>query len=143
MLRDVSYEVYQQYKDRLPENWAKRAKHWYGEYFRVQKGAESWRRGDIETYGQLSCESGKPSIYKYEIGSAELKILYDIMRKADGIYRGRFSGAGVKECCMALFDPIYEKEIVAKVSMDYLKYFPYLEEKYSVNICGSADGVRL
>ena len=44
---------------------------------------------------------------------------------------------------MALFDPAYEEEIVAKVSKEYLKYFPYLEEKYSVHICTSADGVKL
>ena len=143
VLRDVPYEVYLQYKDRLPENWARRAEHWYGEYFRVQKGAESWRRGDIETYGRLSFESGESSIYKYETGSAELKTLYEIMRNTDGIYGGRFSGAGFKGCCMALFDPSYEEEMVAKVSKEYLKYFPYLEDKYSVHICESADGVRV
>ena len=56
----------------------------------------------------MSFESGESSIYKYETGSAELKTLYDIMRNTDGIYGGRFSGAGFKGCCMALFDPAYE-----------------------------------
>ena len=142
-LRDVPYEVYMQYKDRLPENWAKRAAHWYGEYFRVQKGAGAWAQGDIEAYGQLSFESGESSINLYETGSAELKSLYEIMRQTDGIYGGRFSGAGFKGCCMALFDPAYEESMVEKVTREYLKAFPYLEGKYSVHICESADGAKI
>ena len=90
-----------------------------------------------------SGSKGESSNYKYETESAELKALYDIMRNTDGIYGGRFSGEGFKGCGMALFDPAYEEEIVAKVSKEYLKYFPYLEDKYSVHICESADGVKL
>lgn len=143
VLRDVPYEVYLQYKDRLPENWAKRAEHWYTEYFRVQKGAEAWARGDLETYGNLSFESGKSSIYNWETGSPELKTLYEIMTRTEGIYGGRFSGAGFKGCCMALINPAYEEQISAYVTNEYLKVFPYLEGKYSVHMCESADGVSL
>ena len=142
-LRDVPYEVYQQYKDRLPENFAKRAEHWYTEMERVQLGAEAWRRGDIETYGQLSFESGYSSIYNWETGSPELKGLYEIMRTTRGIYGGRFSGAGFKGCCMALIDPAYEEDILSRVTKEYLKQFPELEGKYSVHICKSEDGVSL
>ena len=50
-LRDVPKEVFLQYKDRLPENWRKRAEHFYSESERVEKAAEAWRRGDIEEDG--------------------------------------------------------------------------------------------
>ena len=142
-LRDVPYEVYLKYKDRLPENWRKRAEHWYTEYDRVQKGAEAWRRGDIEEFGRLSFESGRSSIYNWETGSPELKALYEIMTRTDGIYGGRFSGAGFKGCCMALIDPAYEESIKETVTREYLKAFPHLEGKYSVHICETADGVKL
>ena len=142
-LRDVPVEVYHQYKDRLPENWRKRAEHWYTEFDRVQRGAEAWRRGDIEEYGRLSFESGKSSIYNWETGSPELKTLYEIMTQTDGIYGGRFSGAGFKGCCMALIDPSFEQSITERVTKEYLKAFPQLEGKYSVHICESADGVTL
>ena len=140
-LRDVPYEVYLQYKDRLPENFAKRAEHWFSEFSRVQQGAEAWRRGDLETYGKLSFESGYSSIYNYETGSPELKSLYEIMTRTDGIYGGRFSGAGFKGCCMALIDPAYEEAITRQVTQQYLKEFPLLEGKYSVHICSSANGI--
>ena len=142
-LRDVPYETYLQYRDKLPENWRKRAEHWYTEFQRVQKGAECWRRGDIEAFGQLSFESGKSSIYNYETGSPELKALYEIMTRTEGIYGGRFSGAGFKGCCMALIDPAYEEQIAETVTREYLKVFPELEGKYSVHFCESADGVEL
>ncbi len=141
-LRDVPYEVYLRHKDKLPENWAKRAEHWYTEFFRVQKGAEAWRKGDIEEFGRLSFESGKSSIENWETGSPELKALYEIMTQTEGIYGGRFSGAGFKGCCMALINPDFEDSIVEKVTKEYLAIFPHLEGKYSVHICESADGAQ-
>ena len=140
-MRDIPREVYDKYKDRLPDNWHKRAEHWMSEYDRVQKGAEAWRRGDIEEYGRLSFESGWSSIYNWETGSPELKALYDIMTHTEGIYGGRFSGAGFKGCCMALIDPAYQESIVRNVSEEYLKAFPELKGKYMVHVCDSADGL--
>ena len=141
-LRDVPREIYEQYKDRLPENWRRRAEHWYTEFDRVERGAEAWRRGDIEEFGRLSFESGRSSIYNWETGSPELKRLYEIMTETDGIYGGRFSGAGFKGCCMALIDPGLEESIKERVEREYLKSFPHLEGKYSAHICTSADGVK-
>ena len=142
-LRDVPVEIFHQYKDRLPESWRKRAEHWYTEFDRVQKGAEAWRKGDIETYGKLSFESGYSSIHNWETGSPELIKLYEIMTKTEGIYGGRFSGAGFKGCCLGIIDPAHEQSIIESVTKKYLDAFPQLEGKYSVYICESADGVRL
>ena len=141
--RNVPREVYEQYKDRLPAPWARRCEHWYTEFERVEKGAEAWRRGDIEAYGKLSFESGWSSIHNWESGAPEQIRLYEIMTQTDGIYGGRFSGAGFKGCCMALIDPAYEEEISRKVTEAYLSSFPYLKGKYDVFICESADGVSL
>ncbi len=140
-LRAVPRDVYEQYKSRLPETWQRRAEHWFTEFDRVEQGVEAWRRGDLETYGRLSFESGQSSISNWETGSPELKTLYDIMRHTDGIYGGRFSGAGFKGCCMALIDPAFEESIRQHVTKEYLAAFPQLEGKYSVHICESADGL--
>jgi galactokinase len=142
-LRDVPYEVYLRYKDRLPENWAKRAEHWYTEFQRVEAGAEAWRKGDIEAFGRLSFASGKSSIENWETGSDELIALYGIMTRTPGIYGGRFSGAGFKGCCMALIDPAYEQSVLDSVERAYLEAFPHLRGKYSAHICHTADGVKL
>ncbi len=142
-LREVPYDVYLEHKERLPENWRRRAEHWYSEFQRVEKGAEAFRRGDIEEFGKLVFESGHSSIYNWETGSPELKKLYEIMTDTRGIYGGRFSGAGFKGCCMALIDPNFEEEIVEKVTREYLAEFPELRGKYSAEICRSEDGAKL
>lgn len=141
-LRDVPQAVFNEYKDRLPEAWRRRAEHYYGEVARAEAGAEAWRMGDIDRYGKLIFESGYSSIHSYESGSDELKTLYEIMARTDGIYGGRFSGAGFKGCCMALIDPAYAGQIGRQVTREYLRTFPNLEGKYSVHFCQSADGVN-
>ena len=143
MARDVPREVYEQFKDRLPVQWARRCEHWYTEFDRVERAAEAWRRGDIEEYGRISFESGWSSIHNWESGAPEQIRLYEIMTQTDGIYGGRFSGAGFKGCCMALIDPAYEESIRENVTREYLKAYPEMTGKYDVFICDSADGVTI
>lgn len=142
-LRDVPFTVFDAYKNRLPEPWRRRAEHYYGEFARAERGAQLWRRGDLEGYGQLVFDSGRSSIENYECGCDELKTLYDILRDTRGVYGGRFSGAGFKGCCMALIDPELAEEIGAKVSAAYLKAYPGLAGKYGYHLCASADGAAL
>lgn len=142
-MRDVPRDVFETYKDRLPDNWRKRATHFYTEYERVQKGAQYWREGDIESFGQCVFESGASSIYNFETGSPELKAIYEAMRKCRGVYGGRFSGAGFKGCCIALVDPAYKEEIAAQVTKEYLGQFPQYEGLYDVFFTHSADGCRI
>lgn len=142
-LRDVPYGVFERYGKKLPLNWKKRAEHWYGEFARVEAGVEAWRKGDIEAFGKLCFESGKSSICYWETGSPELKELYEIMTQTDGIYGGRFSGAGFKGCCMALIDPSFEESIKETVTRKYIKVFPEFKDRFSIHICQSADGVEL
>ena len=140
--RDVPFAVYQEYRDRLPAQWASRCEHWYTEFQRVEAGAEAWRRGDLETYGRLSFESGWSSIHNWESGAPEQIRLYEIMRETDGIYGGRFAGAGFKGCCLALVRPECVDAIRETVTRKYLSAFPEMKEKYGVYVCDTADGVR-
>ena len=142
-LREVPREVYDRFKDRLPETWRRRAEHFYTEVERVERGAAAWRAGDIETYGRISTESGHSSIYSWETGSPELKLLYELIVRQDGVYGGRFSGAGFKGCCMALIDPAYEENIAVAVRRAYVAEFPALADKFLYSGCFSADGLSL
>ena len=138
--RYVPREVFDRYKSRLPDAWRRRCEHWYGEYERVERGADAWRRGDLEEFGRLSFESGWSSIHNWESGAPEQIRLYEIMRETPGVYGGRFAGAGFKGCCVALVDPGRWGEIESRVKSAYLRDFPHLSEKYSSCLCESADG---
>ncbi len=107
----------------------------------MEKGLSLWEKGDLAGYGKLVFESGLSSIVNYESGCPELKKLYEIMTGTDGVYGGRFSGAGFKGCCMALIDPSFSDSIKEKIEKEYLEEFPNLRGKYSFHLCGTADGV--
>lgn len=141
VLRDVPANIYKEYKDRLPINFRKRAEHFYSENDRVVAGVDVWKKGNLEKFGQLVFESGKSSIENYECGCPELISLYNIMTETNGIYGGRFSGAGFKGCCMAIIDPDKSEEIMERVKEKYLSVYPELKEKYTATICSLADGV--
>ena len=140
-LRNVPRGVYDEYKEKLPKNWAKRAEHWYTEFERVEKGSKLWEQGDIEAFGKLIFESGRSSIENYETGSPELKAIYDIMTQTEGVYGGRFSGAGFKGCCMSLIDPNHKEEIAKKIKEEYLKQFPQYADSFKIEFCYSVDGL--
>ena len=140
VLRDVSREVFDKYKNKLPKNWYKRALHYYDEMDRVERAVNAWRDGDLETFGKISFESGESSIYNYEAGSNELKTIHEIMSKTEGVYGGRFSGAGFKGCCLALINPEYEESIKEKITNEYLEKFPQYKDSFAVYFCETADG---
>ena len=142
-LRDVPYGFFGEYKGYLPENWCKRATHFYAEQYRVKEGVKAWRTGNINKFGQLMFESGRSSIENYETGSKELVTLHEIMESTTGIYGGRFSGAGFNGSSIALIDPSYKEDIAGSVMERYLYKFPHLKDKVSVNFCTTADGVDL
>lgn len=141
-LRDVPYGIFLQNKDKLPENWEKRAEHFYTENERVKKGVKAFEKGDLKAFGKLVFESGRSSIEKYETGSVELKTLHEIMENTDGIYGGRFSGAGFNGCAMAIVEPGKKDSIERKISSEYLKLFPELKGKFSITFCKTADGIN-
>ena len=140
-LRLIPESIFDEFGERLPLSWQKRARHFYSEMDRVQKGIEYWKNGDLISYGRLINESGMSSIENYECGSPELIRLYEIFSKLPGVYGARFSGAGFKGCCMALIDPEYTDEICKTVKTQYLASFPMLSDRYQAFMCETADGV--
>lgn len=78
-LRDVSIEVYEEYKGQLPERFRKRAAHFYTEQERVLIGAEAHVKGDIEQFGQLMFESCNSSFYQQQTGILEMNCIFDIL----------------------------------------------------------------
>ena len=139
-LREVPIQVFIEYKDKLPENWQKRATHYYTEMNRVEKMRRAWENGDLKEVGKVMFASGDSSINNYETGSDELKALHEICKNLEGVYGGRFSGAGFKGCYVALIDPKYKESIKKKATEEYLKKFPKYKDKFEVIFCKTADG---
>lgn len=142
-LRDVSRDALAKYQDKMPERFVKRATHFYSEYRRVREGITAWEKGDLNWFGRLSFESCESSIHNYECGSPELVAIYNAMRQTDGIYGGRFSGAGFKGACIALCDPSKIEAIEQSVREKYLAEFPQYKDAMECYFCDVADGARI
>ena len=140
VLRDVPRNVYEEFKDCLPENFKKRAEHYYTEMERLEKAVCAWRDGNIEEFGKISFASGESSIHNYEAGSRELIAIHEIMKETDGIYGGRFSGAGFKGCCLAIINPEYEDKIREEITRKYLSLFPEYKDSFKIYYCDTANG---
>lgn len=140
-LRDVSEEVFLKYQDKMPERFAKRARHFYTECDRVMDGVKAWQEGDIKKFGEYIFQSCESSMNNYECGSPELISLYKILRETEGVYGGRFSGAGFKGACIALVDPAKEDSIRKHVTEEYLKQYPQYKESFELFFCDPANGV--
>lgn len=140
-LRDVPEENLGKYADRMPDRFARRARHFFSECDRVRKGVESWEAGDITGFGKYVFDSCESSMVNYECGSPELIALYKIMRNTPGIFGGRFSGAGFKGACIALVDPEKLDSIRETVTAEYLKEYPQYKDSFEIFFCNPANGV--
>ncbi len=141
-LRDIPKETFDLTKEKMPPRFARRAEHYYSEYKRVRKGVTAWETGNLELFGKLSFESCESSIKNYECGSEELIAIYNIMKQTDGIYGGRFSGAGFKGACIALVDPKKKDQIREQITTEYLRMFPEYEQSFEIHFCQTDDGAR-
>lgn len=141
-LRDISKETFYKTRDMMPSRFARRADHFYSEYRRVRQGVTAWETGNLLLFGKLSLDSCESSIHNYECGSPELISIYNIIRTLQGVYGGRFSGAGFKGAVIALVDPAHKKYIEKTLTELYLKEYPEYSNTFKVYWVQPDDGAR-
>ena len=141
-LRDIPKETFDNTRDMMPLRFAKRAEHFYSEYRRVRQGVTAWESGNLQLFGKLSFDSCESSIHNYECGSPELISIYNIIRSLQGVYGGRFSGAGFKGAVIALVDPLHKGDIEKALYEKYLAEYPEYAETFKVFWVKPDDGAR-
>ena len=97
----------------------------------------------MRCFGGLCTESGRSSVDNWQTGAPELVRLFEIVTNTEGVYGGRFAGAGFKGCVMAFTEPGKREKILRQVETAFGAVCPELKEKYSAHVCRSADGVHL
>ena len=141
-LRDIPKETFDNTRDMMPLRFAKRAEHFYSEYRRVRQGVTAWESGNLQLFGKLSFDSCESSIHNYECGSPELISIYNIIRSLQGVYGGRFSGAGFKGAVIALVDPQHKEDVEKALYEKYLAEYPEYAETFKVFWVKPDDGAR-
>ena len=126
----------------MPARFARRAEHFYSEYKRVRKGVTAWESGNMELFGQLIKQSCESSIHNYECGSPELIAIYESFKNLEGVYGGRFSGAGFKGAVIALVDPAHKEAVSKAITGSYLAQYPEYKKTFAIYWVHSADGAH-
>lgn len=121
-----------------------RARHFFSEVERVQRGVVAWQAGDWRTLGALMSESCQSSIQNYECGCAQLEALQRIMVDTPGVYGARFSGAGFGGACVGFVDAqTFDDAAAASIRARYVAQFPDLASECQVHVLDTADGLAL
>ncbi len=143
VLGNVQTEEYTAHGQILQGVPARRARHFFTEVDRVQRGVEAWKAGRLAEFGALMSASGESSIHNYECGSPPLIDLYQVLVETPGVLGARFSGAGFRGCCVALVEPEHAEAAADSVRQSYARQHPELAEGAAVILCESADGASI
>lgn len=96
----------------------------------------------MELFGQLIKQSCESSIHNYECGSPELIKIYDCLKNLEGVYGGRFSGAGFKGAVIALVNPESKQSVEESITREYLAEYPEYKKTFKIYWVHSDDGAR-
>jgi len=142
-LRDVSPEIFETEGHRLPQMLHRRAKHYFDEMARVERGLAAWVAGDMNLFGECISASGASSIHQYECGCPQMITLYEILSETSGVYGTRFSGAGFRGNSIAIIDPAKREGIAEAVQRAYPDAHPEITDVYSVHYCHSGGPAQI
>lgn len=117
----------------------KRTEHVISENERVKLAAESFKSGDIVSFGKLMYESHRSLKELYEVSCTELNTIIDFCKTFAGCIGARMTGAGFGGCAIALIRNENFDEFEAKISNYYTEKIGYNPEVYKTEI---GDGVR-
>lgn len=138
-LSDIPAEVYHSNSKRLPPLLKKRAGHYFGEAERVQKGLDSWRKGDLETLGRQMKESCAASLEIDKEAGVGTVMLHRVISSSEGVYGSNING----EYVIALVRPDFSEQLLTQALDKYLRVCPEAEGKAFGFITEQEESLRI
>jgi galactokinase len=120
------------------QNWT-RARHVVSENERTLAAAAAMKAGDAVTLGRLMDESHRSLRDDFEVSTLALDAMVCSVRKLDGCYGARMTGAGFGGCAVALVVSDRADAIIAEASVEYENVVGITPRIY---LCTPADGVE-
>ncbi len=103
-LRDISIELFEAERARMPEIERKRAEHVVREVARTFQARQALERGDLERFGEQMFAAHDSLRDLYDVSCAELDVLVDAAAESGGVLGARLTGAGFGGCVVMLID---------------------------------------
>jgi galactokinase len=138
----VYEKILAQFAGRHPD-LCDRFKYIFAAQKRFYEMLDAWKRGDIETVGEIFRADGVGLRDDYKISGPELETMCDIVRTIPGVLGERMLGGGDKGAVGALVKPAAVNALKKAVDIAYPRSQPDFADKYAVHICKVVDGVRV
>ena len=122
-LREVSFEMLEEFKPELPEKTYQRCVYVLKENERVTKASAAMKSGKLKEFGQLMYQSHEGLQHNYEVSCPELDFMVAYARNKDFIYGSRMMGGGFGGCTINLIETDKIEEYSEEISEAYFKEF--------------------
>ncbi|MCC7308125.1 MAG: galactokinase [Acidobacteria bacterium] len=140
-LRDVSAGDLEKRSGDLPELLLKRARHVITENERVVNAVKALRSGDLAAFGNLMNRSHNSLRDDFEVSCRELDIMVEIARRQPGVLGARMTGGGFGGCTINLVEAGFHRDLISKVSSEYLAETGIEPEIYRCEIADGAEEI--
>ena len=104
---------------------------------------EAWKKGDVETVGQIFRQDGVGLRDLYKISGPELETMCDIVRTVPGVLGERMLGGGDKGASGALVKADSVDAVKKAVDTGYPRSRPEFADRYAVHVCKVVEGVKV
>lgn len=119
-LADLSEQEFHEIEDKITDPVAhRRARHVVTECERTKNAVEALKRGDIQTFGKLMCQSHVSLRDDYEVTGLHLDTLAEEAWKIDGVIGSRMTGGGFGGCTVSLVKDEAIPTFIEKVGKAY------------------------
>lgn len=138
-LRDASFDLLEQHRERLDAVTYRRCRHVISENERTLAAVAALRAGDLRRLGELMHASHLSLRDDYEVSCYELDVMVESAWRQPGIIGARMTGAGFGGCTINLVDERHAQALAQNVAREYAQVTSITPEVY---ICHAEDGVR-
>lgn len=118
-LRDVSYDEFLHYEQRLPEPVRRRCRHVITENDRTLAAASALKAGNLTEMGYLMAASHRSLRDDYEVSCVELDVLVDVAASIEGVRGARMTGGGFGGCTVNLVDRYAIEKFSETINLEY------------------------
>jgi len=115
----------------------------YQAQIRFYQMMDAWKKGDIETVGEVFRLDGIGLRDVYKISGPELETMCDVVRTVPGVLGERMLGGGDKGASGALVKADSVDAVKKAVETGYPRSRPEFADKYAVHVCKVVEGVKV
>ncbi|PRX43180.1 galactokinase [Salegentibacter salegens] len=122
-LRQVTWEMLEEFKEKIGPTSLKRCLYVLEENRRVQETEKALRSGDLRELGKLMYASHRGLQHQYEVSCTELDFMVDFSEDKSFIYGSRMMGGGFGGCTINLIESDKIDEYITEIKKAYQDKF--------------------